>query len=85
MRRGGDDLRVGDGRGMDAAGNESGEVGHVDDEDRAGLVGDVAHAGKVEEARVGATAADDDFGLLADGDLFEEVVVDGFGVFSHAV
>ena len=48
-------------------------------------VGDLAHAGEVEEAGIGAAAADDDFGLLADGDLLELVVVDGFGIFADAV
>ena len=70
---------------MDAAGDEAGEVGHVDDEQRAGLVGDVAHAGEVEDARIGAASADDDLGLFAQGDGFELVVVDGFGVFADVV
>ena len=48
-------------------------------------VGDLAHAGEVEEARISAAAADDDFGILADGDLLELVVVDGFGIFADAV
>ena len=41
--------------------------------------------GKVEGARVGAAAADDELGLLALGGRFELVVVDDFGVAAHAV
>ena len=70
---------------MDAAGDESCEVGHVDDEKRAGCVGDLAHAGEVKEARIGAAPADDDFWFFPDCCLFQEVVVDGLGIFFDPV
>ena len=70
---------------MGAAGDETGEVGHIDDEVGAYFVGDGAHAGEVELAGIGAAAADDGFGLLADGEGFELVVVNGFGVFADLV
>ena len=82
---GGDDLGVRDGRWMDAAGDEAGEVGHVDHEVGADFVGDGAHAGEVEVAWIGAAAAYDDLGFFADGCGFELVVVDGFGVFADLV
>jgi hypothetical protein len=80
-----DDVRVRHGRRVHASGYESCEVSHVDDEERAGRVGDLAHAGEVEKARVGAAATDDDFGLFADCCLLEEVVVDGLGIFFDAI
>ncbi len=85
MRGGGDDLRVGHGRRVDSGGDEAGEVGHVDDEQRSDLVGDLAHAGEVEDARIGAASADDDLGFFGHGDGFEFVVVDGFGIFADGV
>ena len=85
VRGGGDDLRVRHGRGMHAAGDEAGEVRHVDDEQRAHLVGDLAHAGKVEDARIGAAAADDDLRLFSHGNRLEFVVVDDFGVLADRV
>jgi hypothetical protein len=60
-------------------------VGHVDDKECSGCVGDLAHAGEVKEARVGAAATDDHFWFFADRGLLEEVVVDGLGVFFDAV
>ena len=82
---GGDDVGVGDGRGVGVACDEAREVGHVDHEVRPGFVRDGAHAGKVELARVGAAAAYDDLGFFAQGDGFELVVVDGFGVAADLV
>jgi hypothetical protein len=50
---------------MDAASDETGEVGHVDNEVGADFVGDGAHAFEVELTWVGAAAAYDDLGLFA--------------------
>ncbi len=63
VRGGGDDVRVRDRRGMGTAGDEAGEVRHVDEKVGADLVRDGAHAGEVKLARIGAAAADDEFGL----------------------
>ena len=76
VRGGGGDVRVRHRRRMDAAGDQAGDVGHVEDVVRANLVCDLAHAGEVPEAGIGAASADDDLGLFADGDGFELVVVD---------
>ncbi len=85
VRGGGGDVRVRDRRGMRAAGDEAGDVRHVEDVDRANLVGDLAHAGEIPQPRIGAAAADDGLGLFALGDGFELVVVDEFGVAAHLV
>ncbi len=42
---------VRDGAGMDAGGDQAGDVGHVDEEEGPGFVGDLAHAGKIDDAR----------------------------------
>src|SRR5438552_17286093 len=70
---------------MHAASDEAGEVGHIDHEPGANFVGDGAHAGEVELAWRGASAAYDDLWLLALGGGFELVVVNGFGVFANLV
>lgn len=85
VRGGGDDVRVRDRRGMGVAGDESGEVGHIYEEVCADFVGDGAHAFEIELSRVGAAAADEELGLLADGLGFEFIVVDDFGIFADLV
>ena len=70
---------------MCAAGDQSGKVCHVDEVERADFVGDLAHAGEIDDARVGAAAADDHLGALFLRDAFQFVVVDGFGFFGDAV
>ena len=54
---------------MHAARDETGNVRHVEDVHCAHLVGDLAHAREVPEARIGAGAADDDLGFFLLGDL----------------
>ena len=46
--------------GMRAAGHEAGEVRHVDHQLGADLVGDLAEAAEVDDARIGRAAGDDD-------------------------
>src|SRR5690242_11316184 len=70
---------------MHAASDEAGEVGHIHHEVGADSVGDGAHAGEVELAWIGASAAYDNLWLLALGGGFEFVVVNGFGVFTNLV
>ena len=70
---------------MDAAGDEAGYVGHVKDVVGTDFVGDLAHAGEVPEAGIGAATTDDGLGLFAKGDSFKFVVVDEFGVLTDLV
>ena len=59
VRGGGDDVGVRDRvlvAGEDLAGHQPGEVGHVDHQGRADLVGDLAHPGEVDPAGVGRVA-----------------------------
>ncbi len=70
---------------MDAACDQAGEVGHVDEKVGTDLVGDLPHAGEIPVARVGATAADDDLRLLAHGQGLKLVVVDDLSIAANLV
>ena len=68
VRGGGDNMAVWYGRWMHATGNQSGEVRHVDQVERADFVGNLAHAGEVDDARIGAPATDDELRTLVLGE-----------------
>ena len=78
-------MRVGHRRRMHAAGNQSREVGHVHQIESADFVGDLAHAGEINNARISAAASDDQLGTFLLGHLFQVVVVDGFCFLGDAV
>jgi len=82
---GGGDVRMGHGRRMHSTGDETCDVSHVEDVDSSHLVGDLAHADEVPQAGIGAAATDDGLWLFAQGNGFELVVVDEFGVFADLV
>jgi hypothetical protein len=54
---------------MGAAGDEAGEVGHVDHQERVHLSRDLRKGREVEDARVGAVAGDDHLGTELEGAL----------------
>src|ERR1700743_555383 len=70
---------------MGPTGNEPGKMRHVDEQQRADLVGDRAHTRKVEDTRVRAAAANDELGAFALGRLFEQVIVNLLRVLAYAV
>src|SRR5881398_1718472 len=70
---------------MDPRGHEPGDMRHVHDEDRADLVGDAPERREIDDARVGATAADQDTGALAARDLAHLVIINPAGVFPDSV
>ena len=61
---------------MDAARDEARDVGHVDQQQRADLVGDGAEAAPVDGAGVGAVAGDDKLGAVLLGEGLDLSVVD---------
>src|ERR1019366_4524896 len=85
VRCSGNDVAVRDRRWMNASGDQSSEVGHVDQIERANFVGDLAHAGEIYGARISAAASDNQLGTLGLGKLLKFVVVDGLGFLGHAV
>ena len=58
----GDDVGVRHGRRVQTGGDQACEVGHVDHQVGADLVGDPAELGEVEVTRVGRPARDDELG-----------------------
>jgi hypothetical protein len=56
----------GNGVRMHAAGDQPGEMRHVDEQIGADLVGDLAEAREVDDARIGGAAGDDDLRLVLD-------------------
>src|SRR5690606_4621335 len=50
-----------------AGGNQTGHVGHVDEQVGTDLVGDGAETGEVQHLRVGAETGDDHLRLVLDG------------------
>src|SRR5215510_12744200 len=70
---------------MSAAGNQAGEVRHVDQVQRADFIGDLAHAGEINDAWISAAAADDQLGTLALGDAFQFVVINGLGFLGDSI
>jgi hypothetical protein len=85
VRREGDDVGVGHRARDRLAGDQADEVGGVDHEDRADLVGHLAEGGEVDGARDGGAAGDDHLRLVLARQVAHLVVVDVLGVLGHAV
>ena len=69
---------------MDAARHEPGEMGHVDHEDGADRVGDLAEAAEVPDARIGGAAGNDQLRLGGAGELRDLVIVDEMVIAANA-
>ena len=85
VRGSGDDMRMRHRRRMHAACNQSGKMRHVHQVKRANFVGNLPHAGKIDDARIRAAPADDQLRPLFFRQLFQVVVIDGLGFFGHAI
>src|SRR5260370_36883080 len=70
---------------MRAAGDESGKVRHIDHILCAHFVSNLSHAREVDDARISAASANDQFGALALCNLLEFVIIYGLSVLAHAV
>lgn len=77
---GGNDIGVGEGRGVDTGGDETRDVGHVHHQVAANLVGDLTHALVVDLAAVGRGTGDEDLRAVHESVLLELVVVDQAGL-----
>jgi hypothetical protein len=73
---GGDDVGIFEWRGNDTRGYKAGDVGNVHNQVRANRVGNLAHAGIVDQSAVGRGAGDEDLGAEEHGVLLELVIVD---------
>src|SRR5260370_7543505 len=70
---------------MRTTGDQTGEMGHINQQQGSNLVGDLAHAGKIDDAGVGTASSDDELWFFALGDGFQNVVVDLLGLLVDAV
>jgi len=77
---GGDNIGVLEGRGDDASGDQTRNVGHVDNKVGTDLVSDLAHALVVNQTAVGGGTGDQDLGAVHLGVGLELVVVDDTGL-----
>ena len=85
VRGGRDDVGMREGTGVEARRHESGDVGHVHEQDRADAVGDVGHPLEIESPRIGARSADDQLRPDLPGLCAHRVVVDLLRVLADAV
>ena len=70
------DVGIFAGIGVQAGGNQSGEMRHVDQQDRAHGIADFAEALEVPGTRIGAAAGDDHFGLVLFGEARHAFEID---------
>jgi hypothetical protein len=70
---------------MRSARDQSREVRHVDQIERANFVRNLAHAGEIDDPRISAAAANNQLRALRRGDLFQIVVIDRLRFPGHAV
>ena len=70
---------------MLAAGDEPGDVGRVEEEEGADLVGDGAERRRVDDPRVGRGAGHDHLGAVLEGEVAHLVEVDALVAGGHAV
>src|SRR5690606_1853716 len=61
---------------VDASGDQTGHVSHVNEQVGANLVGDFAETREVEDLRVGGKTGHDHFWLVFNGQALDFVVVD---------
>ena len=76
VRRRGDDVSVGKRARMRAAGDQTGKMSHVDHQISADLVGNLAEAAKVDDARIGRATGDDHLGPMPFGQRLDLIHVD---------
>ena len=70
---------------MHAAGNQPGEMRHVDHQIGADRVGNLAEAAEIDDARIGRAAGDDHFGPVLARELLHLLEVDAVIIAPHAV
>ena len=79
---GGDEFAVGYGVGMNARGNKTRDVRHIDHQIGADSIGDLSELGEINDSGIGGRTRDDQLGLAFLGKLHDLVIVDSV---CHAV
>ncbi len=82
---GGHDIGKGEGRGMRPARHQPGKMRHIDHQIRAHLIGNRAEAGKVDLARNGRAAGNDQLGVMFQRQRLDLIVVDQVVLRPHPV
>ena len=82
---GGDNVGIGHGALVNASGDETGDVGHIDHEESADGISDLTELGEVDLAGIGGSAGKDHLGLALLRDAVDLVVVDHFGLIVEGV
>lgn len=72
---GGNNVGILEGSRDDLGGNETGDVGHVDNKVSTNGVGDLTHAGVVDQTAVGRGTGNEDLGAVENGVLLEGIIV----------
>src|SRR5437588_12337575 len=85
VRGGGNDVGVGNRAWMDACGDQSRDVRHVHEKERADGLGGFAHALEIDNPRIGAGAGHNHFRLVLVRELVDLVVIDALVFLSNAV
>ena len=70
---------------MLAAGNQTGDVRHVDEKNRADRIGDLAQPREIDDARISGRAGGDHRRPDFLGLFLQRVVIDLLGLLAHAV
>src|SRR5262249_37719616 len=70
---------------MNSPGYQTGKMRHIHEVQRADLIGDLAHARKVDNAGISATSSDDELGSFLLRELFQIIVVNPLGFFGHSI
>ncbi len=83
--RGGDNVRVGYRIGMKIGRHQAGNVGHVDQQEGAGLVGDLAEALKIKDSGIGARTDNQELRPVGHRLRFHFVIIDAAGLAIDAV
>ena len=76
VRGGGDDIGIGNGVHVNAGGDKTGNVSHVDHEVSADGIGDLAELGKIDRAGIGGGAGKDHLGLALLRDAVDLVIIE---------
>jgi len=84
-RRAGNDIGMGQGRRMCAAGDEAGKMRHVDVEQGANFLGNGRHALEINFTGIGRTAGNQQFGGYVGGNFFDRVIIDQPGFALDAI
>jgi hypothetical protein len=85
MGGGGDNMGMAEGGGMLARRHQTGEVGHVHEQDGADFVSDLPEACEIEVARIGRSTGNDHFRLMFFRQAFDLVEIDQMVVLAHAI